>query len=619
MDYKASVPSIVNKKRKLDVEEGIFFETMPFHMTEEQTISPGEPQNSSVEIHNIPLNVVCRPIPPVLDDSKVEIFRRDLENGADFPPIDVHEIEHEGNFYYYAFGGCHRWRAHQLSGKQSIKAKIIPTDKKVGIMYLKLFALSSALKVLLFNGYHSTDFEVHRNWLAITYSLPINQWYYEKTSEWTLDYPPFFAWFEYCLSHFAKHFDPKMLVINNLNYKSTGTIYFQRFSVIVSELVLIYALYRLSNLKEYKSNSLSKIMVVLTFLNPCLLIVDHIHFQYNGFMFGILLLSLVEAIQTNYISSGILFAILLNFKHIFLYLAPAYFVFLLRAYCMNVNQGGLAIVSFLKRLSLLGLCVIFVFLISLFPFVYYEQLPQLLSRLFPFQRGLSHAYWAPNVWAVYSFIDRCLLFILSKYDSSYQNVASVTRGLVGDVQFGILPQILPKHTFILTLLAQLPILVKLWINPNTKNFLNSIVLCGFGSYLFGWHVHEKAIMMVLLPLSFICIENRKLRAFHLFINVVANFSLLPLVFYKLESIIVSIILLIWAICASSLLNSVPSSILIKVYYAGFAGLNAILLVSFFEVDMFLKYSFLPLLLTSIYCAIGIIGSWAYFYFYALKL
>jgi alpha-1,3-glucosyltransferase len=143
-------------------------------------------------------------------------------------------------------------------------------------------------------------------------------------------------------------------------------------------------------------------------LSPGLLIIDHIHFQYNGFLYGILILSLVLARKkSTLLLSGSIFAALLCLKHIYLYLAPAYFIYLLRAYCVGPKSiFHIKVVNCVK----LGLCLLIIFGVAFGPYAYWGQIPQLLSRLFPFSRGLCHAYWAPNVWSVYSFTDRVLIF-----------------------------------------------------------------------------------------------------------------------------------------------------------------------------------------------------------------
>lgn len=230
---------------------------------------------------------------------------------------------------------------------------------------LWIFLVASFVKLLLVPAYHSTDFEVHRNWLAITHSLPLGHWYSDETSPWTLDYPPFFAHFEHFLSFFASLVDPTMVhLTNGLDYNSQLTVLFQRVSVILSDVVLFYGIYKATQKFEPKDRFL---ILVLVIWSPGLIIVDHLHFQYNGFLLGMLLLSLAALEEGKDVMGGFLFAVLLCFKHLFALAGPVYFVYLLRHYC----RGG--VFRGFGKFVAMGSVVVAVFAAAYGPFVYYGQ------------------------------------------------------------------------------------------------------------------------------------------------------------------------------------------------------------------------------------------------------
>ncbi|KAJ5900695.1 Dolichyl pyrophosphate Glc1Man9GlcNAc2 alpha-1-3-glucosyltransferase [Penicillium subrubescens] len=476
--------------------------------------------------------------------------------------------------------------------------------------------VAAAFKVLLFPAYKSTDFEVHRNWLAITHSLPVKEWYYEKTSEWTLDYPPFFAAFEWLMSQAAALVDPAMLVVKNLGYDSLETVYFQRTTVILTELVLVYALSRFIKSAPLANKQAAHVASLSILLSPGLLIIDHIHFQYNGFMYGILILSLVLA-RKQLLASGFIFAALLCFKHIYLYLSLAYFVYLLRAYCLDPKFRPL----FLNVIKL-GVCVVGVFAIAFGPFA--DQILQLKDRLFPFSRGLCHAYWAPNFWAMYSFADRALIPLAPRLGLPVNRdaLSSVTRGLVGDTSFAILPEVTKEQTFLLTFVFQLVPLVKLWLQPDWNTFIGAITLCGYASFLFGWHVHEKAVLLIIIPFSLIALKDR--RHFSAFrpLAVAGHVSLFPLLFTPAEFPLKTVYTIFWLILFLFIFDRIapvperPRVFLFDRFSSLFLTLSipVVLYSSLLHHLIFgsQRLQFLPLMVMSSYSALGVVGSWVGF-------
>ncbi|GMM33856.1 dolichyl-P-Glc:Glc1Man(9)GlcNAc(2)-PP-dolichol alpha-1,3-glucosyltransferase [Saccharomycopsis crataegensis] len=551
----------------------------------------------------------------------------------------------------------------------SVKAQQ-PTQKPHNYSLWNIWVAGFFLKLLLFTTYHSTDFDVHRNWLAITNGLPMNKWYYEATSQWTLDYPPFFAYFEWVLSQFVPQLvkDDGCLDIVEVGEYSLPTVFYQRLTVIVSEILLFAMLqWYINTCESDKARKGGFVVASSIALSPGFLIIDHIHFQYNGFLFGLIVGSIVAAKQQYYLLCGGLFAVALCFKHIFLYLAPAYFVFLLRGYCLNLPNHNISLMEILEILGLkaasakykpvpiwkiinwgnllkLGSLVIMIFAVAFVPFGYPEnQLPQLLTRLFPFSRGLTHAYWAPNIWALYSFSDR-ILSQLALHLPGFANlmvkfgfpqfardvitskiiVTSNTKGLVQDVLFTVLPDISPRTTFSLTLFYQILAVFPLACNPSYARFLGSLTLCGFASFLFGWHVHEKAIMLVIVPFSFVAVRDRRFLSSFVVLAASGYVSLFPLLFtpelWTLKLLYTLVWFLIYYASFREVAKTGPSQVrrifffdrLTLIYIAGLLPLVVvcgILDVLGTKAGALGRLEFLRLMFISVYCSIGVVGSW----------
>ena len=85
-----------------------------------------------MQIREIPLTQIRRPLPRTNDPEKVKNLMQSIAAIGLLEPIDVLEVDGQ----IYGFSGCHRFEACQRLGHQTIKCKVRRAPKSVLRMHL---------------------------------------------------------------------------------------------------------------------------------------------------------------------------------------------------------------------------------------------------------------------------------------------------------------------------------------------------------------------------------------------------------------------------------------------------------------------------------------------------
>lgn len=159
-------------------------------------------------------------------------------------------------------------------------------------------------------------------------------------------------------------------------------------------------------------------------------------------------------------------------------------------------------------------------------------------------------------------------------------------------------------------------------------FIQCLILTAFSSFLFGWHVHEKAIMMIIIPMIPLAFYSKSISRYFFILNTIGSYSIFPLLKEEAETPTKILLLLMYTLYTFGALSNFHSNLkksfkllnLIETSYL--VGLIFVQIYTSFSENLFATYHnrfpFLYLLLTSLYCAIGVFITWLRFYIQLFK-
>ena len=346
------------------------------------------------------------------------------------------------------------------------------------------------------------DFEAQRHWMEVTVNLPPTSWYKDGPDNdllyWGLDYPPLSAYASWCVGMIARcTCCPNLVELHSSRGIETPlTRAFMRCSVLASD-VLVFLPAALAAAAAGTTDGTPRLAMLLQIAAvPALVLIDHGHFQYNGVSLGLTIWAMVAAMGGRPLISAAAFSLALNFKQMSLYLAPAFFCYLL-AGCLRRRTLLDRALTVLR----LGSVVIATFAVCWAPFLRHpSDAIAVLRRVFPVERHLYEDKVA-NLWCTLALLPPLKLKALLP-------ISTLLRLALGATVLGIAP---PCGL----LLAR----------PSRVAFVLCATSCGLAFFLCSFQVHEKHILLPLLPASLLAPRQPLLFGW---LAAVATFSLYPL-------------------------------------------------------------------------------------------
>ncbi|RZC57799.1 hypothetical protein C5167_005103 [Papaver somniferum] len=254
------------------------------------------------------------------------------------------------------------------------------------------------------------DYEAQRHWMEITLNIPAKKWYQNSTvndlTYWGLDYPPLTAYQSYAHALFLHYFHPDSVALfTSRGHESPKGKLLMRWTVLSSDVLIFFAaaiyfviVYHANRGKNKQQHMAWHLALIL--LGPCLILIDHGHFQYNCISLGLTIGAVAAILSKNELVACVLFSLAMNHKQMSAYFAPAFFSHLFGKCLRHRNP--------LLRVLQLGLAVVGTFILIWRPYLYsVDAVKEVLSRLAPFERGIYEDYVA-NFWCTTSVLIKCL-------------------------------------------------------------------------------------------------------------------------------------------------------------------------------------------------------------------